>query len=165
MENGCLAKGLCGLPGTFGKTQGLGGGWEICLLGYLLACCINPTASNFDHAATIGDNSCVGGAPFRMGVKWEIWGVEGTGGCTDTGQLQSFGNTQCQRWEHWNCSSFGTATATALRISCRMELDHLISSPEYIADEPSSSGILMPHDLLELSVGDGGQLTAWFLAP
>ena len=68
-ENGCHAKGLCGLPAIM---VGLGGGWQICFESPVPGC-VNPTASNFNLAATVGDGSCIGGIPFRTGVKWETW--------------------------------------------------------------------------------------------
>jgi hypothetical protein len=69
----CDAMGTCGLPFSWG---GLGGGWEICFVPPTPGC-TNPTASDFDPAATVEDGSCTSGSPFRVGVKWENW--EGIG--------------------------------------------------------------------------------------
>ena len=77
--NGCDTKGTCGLPFTgpppgpltWGPS-GLGGGWEVCFVPPVPGC-TNPTASNYNPAATVEDGSCTSATPFRVGVKWETW--------------------------------------------------------------------------------------------
>eukprot|EP01045_Picozoa_sp_COSAG04_P012453 COSAG04_NODE_839_length_9957_cov_18.873504_5_plen_419_part_00 len=53
-DNGCAAKGTCGLPYS---RLGLGGGWELCFAGGWG--CTNPAATNYDPAAAADDGSCV----------------------------------------------------------------------------------------------------------
>ena len=69
----CVVLGTCGLPFSW---AGLGGGWEIFFVPPVPGC-TNPTASDFNPAATVEDGSCTSGSPFRVGVKWESW--EGIG--------------------------------------------------------------------------------------
>jgi hypothetical protein len=76
----CDAMGTCGVPFS---QYGLGGGWEICFVPPVPGC-TNPTASDFNPAATVEDGSCTSGSPFRVGVKWENWEGIGEGGAVAT---------------------------------------------------------------------------------
>eukprot|EP01046_Picozoa_sp_COSAG06_P047079 COSAG06_NODE_6779_length_2786_cov_31.443617_2_plen_596_part_00 len=76
----CDAMGTCGLPFTWGR---LGGGWEICFVPPVPGC-TNPTASDYNPAATVEDGSCTSGSPFRVGVKWENWEGIGEGAAVAT---------------------------------------------------------------------------------
>eukprot|EP01045_Picozoa_sp_COSAG04_P004841 COSAG04_NODE_216_length_19953_cov_85.343558_12_plen_429_part_00 len=53
-DNGCAAKGTCGLPYS---TYELGGGWKLC---FGMPGCTLPNAANFNPQATVDDGSCVG---------------------------------------------------------------------------------------------------------
>eukprot|EP01043_Picozoa_sp_COSAG02_P067017 COSAG02_NODE_10620_length_1899_cov_1.294444_2_plen_378_part_00 len=79
----CGATGTCGLPHSY---YGLGGGWEICFVPPVPGC-TNPTASDFNPAATVEDGSCTSGTPLQMGVKFKTfpsWRGMGTAGLTSS---------------------------------------------------------------------------------
>ena len=91
-DNGCGAKGLCGLPFTgkgpgqarsFGYPSGLGGGWQTCFAGPLLVSpgCTIPHSSNFNPAANIDDGSCTRGCTNPTSGNYNSGAVISDGSC------------------------------------------------------------------------------------